>query len=168
MTSEGSSEGRLTQQEAPIQRAVPPGDDNALVALARALALPEGIIQMVQASGCETPADWRFAVLVKPQDEHEALLWSAVQSAGALDVGAMVVIANRARAAQRQLRTIKTAGCVKTLQRAKPRRPFRGTKLVTQRKEIDDSKRQQAAHDLMQLAWSWAPEAGPAKGAWTA
>ena len=108
MTSASSTEGRLTQQEVPLARAVPPGGDNALVALAKALALPEGVIRMVETSGCETPADWRFAVLTKPQDEHEALLWNAVQSAGALDVGGMVFIASQARA-QRQLRTVKTA-----------------------------------------------------------
>ena len=125
--------------------------------------MPEHVIQMVEASGCETPADWKFTILTKPQDEYEALLWKAVQNAAALDIGGMVIIANQARA-QRQTATIKATGCVKTPQRAKPRRPFRGAKLGTQRKEIDDSKRQQAAFSLMQLAWSWAPDAGPAKG----
>ena len=62
------------------------------------MALPISIIRMVEASGCETPADWKFAVLKKPEDEAEAFFWDAVQSAGALDVGAMMVIAAQASA----------------------------------------------------------------------
>ena len=119
-------------------RAVPPGDDKVLVALARALALPENTIRMVIASGCEMPTDWRFAVLTELPDEHEALLWEAAHNAGAPGVGGMMLIANQARV-RRQQWTIETAGCVKTLQRAKPRRPLRGTMLVVQRKEVDNS-----------------------------
>ena len=52
------------------------------------------IIQRVEASGCETPDDWVFAVFAKLLGEHEAL-WDASQSAAALGVGAVIVIENQ-------------------------------------------------------------------------
>ena len=48
MTSDDSSEGKLIQQEAPIQKTAPPGIENTLVALATALALSEGVFQLVE------------------------------------------------------------------------------------------------------------------------
>ena len=115
-------------QGAPTQTAAPPGGDNTLVALARTLSLPKETVQMVEKSGCETPADWVFALLEKPENGAEALLWDAVQSAGALDVGAMMVIAAQASAKRRQVQTVKPAGCVKTLGKLKHKHPFRGAK----------------------------------------
>ena len=98
MASSDRSGEKHILEEALIQKAAPHGVDNALVMLAKALDLPAKTIQMVAMSGCETPADWKFAVLRKPEDESEALRWDAVQSAGASDVGAMMVIAARASA----------------------------------------------------------------------
>ena len=89
--------------------------------LARAWALPKGIIEW-----------WRRA------DAKHLLIGLLIQSAASLDVGGMVIIA--IQATRRQLPPIKTPGCVKTPQPTKPRHPFRGTKLVTQKKDIDDQE----------------------------
>ena len=107
------------------QRAAPPGADSALGTLARALALPEGVIRMVVASKCETPAGWRFAKLAKLQ-RHEAVLWNAVQSIGALDSGARIVIVKRARRRAGRHGPSRLQGVLKPCSN-RPRRPFNGT-----------------------------------------
>ena len=47
------------------------GKDTPLVALVRQLGLPAELIDKVQQSGCETPADWKYAILEEPIDTHE-------------------------------------------------------------------------------------------------
>ena len=66
VTSSDKSGEKHIVEEALIQKAAPHGIDKALVTLAKALDLPEKTIQMVAMSGCETPADWKFAILRKP------------------------------------------------------------------------------------------------------
>ena len=59
------------------QAATPPekGEDKPLVRLAVELGIPPHLLQEVKASGCETLADWKFAVIKEPDDIHAKRLW---------------------------------------------------------------------------------------------
>ena len=107
-------------------------------------------------------ADWKFAVIKEPDDIHAKRLWTAVQGAPALDLGGMEMLAKRARSAPSRpgpaRRVYKVGG--RTLRV----RPFAGARKGTQRKAVDLAKRRQAARALVELSWSWAPQAGLAKG----
>ena len=78
------------------------GDDNALLALAKDMDMPDRVLDLVKQSGCESRADWKFAVLTRPGEDHEACLRDAVQGAGALDIGGVAVLAAQARAKPRR------------------------------------------------------------------
>ena len=147
------------------QAATPPekGEDKRLVRLAMELGIPPHLLlQEVKASGCETLADWKFAVIKEPDESHAKRLWKAVQGAPALDLGGMEMLAKQARSAPSRpgpaRRVYKVGG--RTLRI----RPFAWARKGTQRKAIDLAKRQQAARALVELSWSWAPQAGLAKG----
>ena len=133
-----------------------------MVVLARQLGLPAETIQMVMQRGCETPADWKYAVLEAPEDKHEKILWKAVQQAPALDKGSMVALALQVRKRPVAMRK----GCVtcKVGTKVYRSRAFKGAKGNVQRKAVDNEKRRQAAQTLVELSWGWAPAAGLAKG----
>ena len=66
---------------------------NPLLDLAKSLQLSELTLRMVQGSGCKLPAEWKFAVLKRPQEPDEAKLWEAVQEYRGTDPGAIEALA---------------------------------------------------------------------------
>ena len=73
-----------------------------LLALVLTLGVSPRVVEMVRSSGCETPADWKFAILQEPDDVEERRLWKAVRQAPALDIQGMANLAAQAQAQQRQ------------------------------------------------------------------
>ena len=96
-----------------------------LLALAQQLRLPDQVVELVRSSGCETPADWKYAVLDKPSDIHELSLWNAVRDAPALDVGGMELLAAEAQAKRRPPPPAAAALLKKAKFLAKRTTPFR-------------------------------------------
>ena len=137
-----------------------------LEVLATALDMPAHVFAKIRSSGCETPAEWKYSFLEKPDDRDEARLWQSVQQAEALDVGAVVrmtVAAYREAGTERRQQVAASQARRKPQRRAK-RKPFRGVRKPLARKQKDHLARQKIADRLMDIAAKWAPHAGPARG----
>ena len=119
---------------------------NPLLDLAKALQLSDITLRKVHETGCESPAEWKFAVLECPQEPDEAKLWEAVQEYRGTDPGAIGALAR----AHVVVQAPKVKGST-TSARPKTQATFRETRKIVQQKMVGNSKRKSAASALAKL-----------------
>jgi hypothetical protein len=120
-----------------------------LLALSQDLQLPPRVLALVATSGCETLADWKYAVLDEPADADELALWKAVRDTHALDVGGMEVLAARAQKSSFQPQQQQPMLLRKASFPMQRKHPFRGRKAKPSRSSVDLEKRMTAAEELV-------------------